>query len=109
MAGSTVPPVADVEVRRAEGLTVTWEDGVAATFGLEELRRNCPCATCRTWRDRGEDAWPRPGSPDTLAVTDAELVGGWGISFVWNDGHSTGIYPWESLRRWAAERDDPVS
>jgi len=30
----------------------------------------------------------------------AELVGAWGLSVTWNDGHSTGIYPFESLRRW---------
>ena len=32
-----------------------------------------------------------------------ELVGAWGISFTWNDGHATGIYPWDALRRWCDE------
>lgn len=33
-------------------------------------------------------------------INSAELVGAWGISITWNDGHSTGIYAWEILRRW---------
>lgn len=93
----------DIEVDRARAVTVTFDDGHVCTFGLAELRQGCPCATCRAWRDQGQDAWPRPGSPATLSIADAELVGAWGISFTWNDGHSTGIYPWDALRRWCDE------
>jgi DUF971 family protein len=102
-----VPAVAvnavGIDVDRASGVTVTFDDGAVCRYELVELRRNCPCATCRNLRDRGEDAWPRPGSPQPLAVEHAELVGAWGISFTWNDGHATGIYPWDALRRWCAE------
>jgi DUF971 family protein len=35
-----------------------------------------------------------------LRIDNAELHGAWGLSVTWNDGHSTGIYPFESLRRW---------
>jgi DUF971 family protein len=41
--------------------------------------------------------WPQPSSPQPLRIVDAELVGAWGISFTWNDRHSTGIYSWELL------------
>ena len=94
----------DVDVDRAAGVTLAWEDGLAGTFALEELRRACPCATCRGRRDRGLAAWPLPGAPETITVTDAELVGAWGMSFTWSDGHGTGIYPWDSLRRWLEAR-----
>lgn len=93
-----------VDVDRATGLTLTWPDGSATTYDLEELRVNCPCAECRGLRDRGEAAWPRPSSPLPLRIEDAELVGAWGISFRWNDGHSTGIFAWELLRAWRDER-----
>jgi DUF971 family protein len=95
--------VTGVEVDRAESVTVSFDDGRQCRFGLQQLRRACPCATCRGWRDRGEPAYPRPGAPEPLAITDAELVGAWGISFSWNDGHSTGIYAWEVLRAWCDE------
>lgn len=89
-----------IDVERERGVTVVFEDGQACAFGLEELRANCPCAACRGVRDRGESPWPRPGGPATLRIEGAELVGSWGLSLRWNDGHTTGIYPWEALRRW---------
>jgi DUF971 family protein len=89
-----------IDVARDEGVTVTYLDGEVARFDLMRLRLSCPCATCRGLRDRGEAAWPRPGSPTPLRIADAALHGAWGLSITWNDGHSAGIYPWESLRRW---------
>jgi DUF971 family protein len=44
---------------------------------------------------------PQPGAPAELAVVDAQLHGGWGLAFAWNDGHGTGIYPFAALRRWS--------
>ena len=96
MAASAV----DVDVEREVAVTVTFDDGAVCRYELVDLRRGCPCATCRSLRDAGELSWPRPGSPEPLAVVDAELVGAWGISFTWNDGHNTGIYPWDALRAW---------
>jgi DUF971 family protein len=92
--------VADVTVDRDQGMTITFADGRECTFGLEELRLACPCAGCRAARDKGEPPWPTARSPLPLGIVDAELVGAWGISLTWNDGHATGIYPWDSLRRW---------
>jgi prepilin-type processing-associated H-X9-DG protein len=90
-----------IDVARDRGVTITFYDGHVAHFDLVTLRRNCPCATCRGLRDRGEDAWPRPGSPSPLAIDDASLHGAWGLVITWNDGHATGIFPFESLRRWS--------
>jgi prepilin-type processing-associated H-X9-DG protein len=91
---------ASIDVVRDEGVTVTFQDGHVARFDLHTLRQNCPCATCRGLRDRGEVAWPRPGSPTPLRIENAELHGAWGLVIVWNDGHATGIFPFESLREW---------
>jgi DUF971 family protein len=93
----------DIDVDRARGVTVTFDDGAVCQYELVDLRRACPCAACRNLRDGGQAVWPRPGSPEPLAIVDAELVGAWGISFTWNDGHATGIYPWDALRRWCEE------
>jgi DUF971 family protein len=93
-----------VELDREHGLTVTWADGSASTFGLEELRINCPCAECRGLREQHRPVWPKIGAPQPLAGVSAELVGAWGLTITWNDGHSTGIFSWGLLRAWA---DDP--
>ncbi|MGI9031253.1 MAG: gamma-butyrobetaine hydroxylase-like domain-containing protein, partial [Ilumatobacteraceae bacterium] len=39
-------------------------------------------------------------SPLPLRVEQADLHGAWGLNITWNDGHATGIYPFEMLRRW---------
>jgi DUF971 family protein len=94
-------PPTKVELDREQGLVVQWADGTGARFTLMELRLNCPCAECRGRREQGLEAWPTPGAPPRLAATGAELVGGWGLSIRWNDGHQTGIYAWGILRAWA--------
>ena len=98
---STSHEPAAVDLERERGLTLVWDDELVSHFSLEELRVNCPCAECRGLRDRGETAWPRPASPQPLRAEGAELVGAWGLSIRWNDGHSTGIYAWDVLRAWA--------
>jgi len=94
------PSPTEVELDRASSLTLTWPDGTRDSFGLEELRVNCPCAGCRGRREQGLDAWPTPGAPLPLRAESAELVGAWGIQINWNDGHETGIYAWSMLRVW---------
>ena len=97
------PPVAevtDIDIDRQRSVRLTFDDGFGCELALDALRQACPCATCRSYRDRGEPAWPRPGQPATVTIEDAELVGAWGLSIRWSDGHSTGIYSWDALRRW---------
>ena len=87
-----------IDVDRDHGLTLTWADGTTSEFGLEELRQQCPCAECRTRRDRDLPVWPLPSSPQPLRIVDAKLIGAWGLGITWNDGHATGIYSWALLR-----------
>jgi len=89
-----------IDVAKEVGVTVTYYDGYVAQFDLVDLRQGCPCATCRNIRERGEDSWPRPSSPLPLRVEHAELHGAWGLKITWNDGHDTGIFPFELLRQW---------
>jgi DUF971 family protein len=95
--------VRDVTVERGCGVTIVFGDGATHRYDLLALRLNCPCASCRGAREQGRAPWPRPGSPEPLDVVDAHLVGAWGLGLRWNDGHDTGIYPWDALRRWADE------
>ncbi|MFM8237118.1 MAG: DUF971 domain-containing protein [Actinomycetota bacterium] len=87
-----------VELDRAATLSLRWADGTERRYELAELRRNCPCAECRGLREQGQTPGPGPDAP--ITAIDAELVGGWGLSIRWSDGHSTGIYAWSILRMW---------
>lgn len=92
----------DLEVTRDEGVTIRFADGHVTRINLMELRLGCPCATCRALRERGEEGWPRPGAPNPLRITDARLQGAYALQVTWNDGHQTGLFPFEALRRWNA-------
>lgn len=92
--------VVDVTVDRQRSVTVVYDDGVTAAFALDEFRRACPCAGCRGAREQGREPYAaRPGSAGPTIV-DAELVGAWGLSVRWSDGHEAGIYSWDAMRRW---------
>jgi DUF971 family protein len=95
-----VNDVANITVDRASHVEITFEDGKVCRYELEELRIACPCAACHNARDHGKVAWPPPGAPPALAIADAHLVGAYGLGVMWSDGHSTGIYPFNALRRW---------
>jgi DUF971 family protein len=82
-------------------MVVEFDDGVICEFPLAELRKACPCASCRLPREQTNKRTPAGLQlASAISVATAELVGAWGISITWNDGHSTGIYPWASLRNW---------
>jgi len=81
-------------------LRVDWKDGAHSEFALGELRRVCPCATCRTEREQQS---PNPlrilkADPTGVRVTNARLVGHYAIQFDWSDGHNTGIFDFRFLR-----------
>lgn len=92
----TSSQVTDIELDREVELRIEYDDGVEAIFPLLPLRRACPCAGCRGRRDQDLDAY----AGDSVSAIDAKLHGNWGIAIEWSDGHSTGIYAWEHLRRW---------
>jgi DUF971 family protein len=98
--GSARDDVVDIEIQRAAGVRITYGDGEVVDIPVETLRAVCPCATCRGMRERGQSAWPKPGQPASITIEDAELVGAWGLSIRWSDGHDTGIYAWTVVREW---------
>jgi DUF971 family protein len=99
--------VVDVDVR------VTYGDAAVITIEIGQLRAVCPCAACRGKRERGEPVVPPPGGGltvrEALRIVDVELVGAWGMSIGWSDGHANGIYAWTTLRDWwDAGHDGPL-
>ena len=100
----------EITVDRTSHVEVIFADDKRCRFELVELRRTCPCATCRTARERNEETWPPQRQPDAeLTIVDARLVGGYGVSVTWSDGHATGIYPFVALRRWCDEEQSDAA
>src|SRR5678815_3459051 len=40
-----------LDLKRDEKLVIEWQDGHVCTYPLAYLRKNCPCATCKTFRE----------------------------------------------------------
>jgi DUF971 family protein len=72
-----------------------WSDGHSAAYDYDYLRGYCPCAACQ-----GHGAFSivfqKPNRP--VEPTSIQPVGNYGISFLWSDGHATGIYRYDFLR-----------
>jgi DUF971 family protein len=99
-----------VRVHKTEGsgLEIDWKDGHHSAWTFAWLRNACPCATCHEEREHSgrTPGEPKPQPATLLPMYQAPSrpesvtpVGNYALSFTWNDGHKTGIYSWDYLRR----------
>jgi DUF971 family protein len=85
-------------------LAIKWEDGQESFISLEQLRRHCPCAGCKGEKDIMGNLYKgpeRPYSPLSFQLQRIEYVGVYAVRPVWADGHTTGLYSFEYLKRLA--------
>ncbi len=97
-----VTPI-ELDLKKDEGLTIVWSDGVRSYYPIAHLRRLSPSADARELRKqiKANPLTVLPagsGSSGPLVATDAELVGNYAIKIAFSDGHNTGIYSWTYLR-----------
>jgi DUF971 family protein len=90
--------------KTAHFLEITWNDGQVCRYPLSHLREACPCAQCRG----GHEYMGRAHDPDNIltltparsyTVTNLDMVGNY-------DGHHTGIYTWDYLKRLCPQREE---
>ena len=87
-----------------EELAIKWSGGEESYIKLADLRRACPCAGCQGETDVLGNTYKNPPSalsPQAFQLVRIGAVGGYAIQPVWADGHGTGIYSFEYLRRLA--------
>ena len=89
---SNIEKVADDELR------IVWEDGHVSLFNFRFLRQNCPCASCRDELS-GKRTLDPESVPESLVASSANVVGNYALSFGFSDGHGTGIFSFENLRK----------
>jgi len=84
-------------------LAIQWNDGIESYLDLQFLRRGCPCAACGGEPDVLGNIMSRPGgmsyADNSFELAGFEIVGGYAIQPRWRDGHGTGIYSFQYLRR----------
>ena len=95
---TTTAPPESVELGEKGELVIFWSGCPRVAIPAVQLRDQCPCASCI---DEGTgrkilDPSKIPADIRPLQVTG---VGHYALKIQWSDGHDTGIYTWETLRR----------
>lgn len=82
-----------------QSLFIEWKDGVNSKYDLLDLRKKCPCATCRG--GHGGKVGAATGQIQAIKLISWTKVGRYAISIVWSDYHNTGIYSYDNLRAYS--------
>ena len=95
--------LADVQLIGRE-LALRWSDGAESYLDLQFLRRACPCASCGGEPDvLGNVIRPEVSyNANSFELRAWNLVGGYALQPRWADGHDTGLFSFDYLRRLSA-------
>jgi DUF971 family protein len=82
-------------------LAIRWQDGHESYIGVARLRAASPSAEVQGEQDifgqvRGGGAGPGPAD---VEIVSWKQVGNYALQFQFSDGHQTGIYTYDYLRR----------
>jgi len=120
---AVTPEKVRVLLSEGKGLEIQWKDGHKSAWSFAWLRNACPCATCVEER---EQQGRKPGDSKSKSTQLLPMyapppkpssvipVGRYALQFNWLEGHSSGIYSWEYLRRncrcseWTLASADPT-
>jgi DUF971 family protein len=97
---SAMPHPTRIEAIGTE-IALLWSDGAESYLPMERLRAWSPSAENTGERDLlgkqygGTDQKHFPG----VTVSGWRMIGGYAVQFDFSDGHNTGIYSWEYLRK----------
>jgi DUF971 family protein len=92
-----IQPLQIIEESDSE-VSIRWSDDTETRYAAPQLRRVCPCASCvNEWT--GEKILREESVPDSLKFGHISIVGRYALNFHFSDGHDTGIFSFEYLRR----------
>jgi DUF971 family protein len=93
----------DIQVIGPE-LAIKWDNASESYLRLDALRRSCPCAGCQGEPDvmgRVHRGPQKPLNAQSFQLRSIQSVGGYAIQPVWEDGHNTGLFTFDYLRKIA--------
>lgn len=101
-----------IKIENKENLMIRWDDESESRINLIYLREECPCANCK-----GETVLlktykpPKKETPhaEMFKIKNIEPVGGYAIRISWKDGHDTGIYSWDYLKKLDKDQGSNIS
>ncbi|HBE81796.1 MAG TPA: DUF971 domain-containing protein [Pyrinomonadaceae bacterium] len=97
-----IEPVKIIEENDAE-ITIEWSDDSITHYQAPGLRRACPCAGCiNEWT--GEKMLRDDQVADDISFRHISIVGRYALNFHFSDGHDTGIFSFEYLRKFSSKQ-----
>ncbi|MGB7346037.1 MAG: DUF971 domain-containing protein [Pirellulaceae bacterium] len=89
-------------------IVIRWSDDTSTQWTASELRKACPCATCREKKRDDEAVKTSSTGPMLLPILSAaearplriesmRPVGSYAYNIAFSDGHSSGIFPFVLL------------
>ena len=96
-----LPTPVGLSLESEKVLLIEWSDGTKRRYPIADLRKQCPCATCREKRVEPPkqagvlSLLPSGPKPEDVKITGMTPVGNYAYAVGFDDGHDTGIYPLE--------------
>ena len=85
-------------------LFIDWNDQHHTVVEFPLLRVACPCASCRGGHENMKsepdaEVFQKIIEPSKMTeIEKCDMVGSYGLTIQWVDGHHYGIYTWQYLR-----------
>ena len=89
-------PSSPTNIEFINRLIIEWRNGETMEYDYFKLRFFCPCASCVD-ELTGERVLMQESVPNDVQPIKGEHVGNYALRIHWSDGHSTGIYTFNSL------------
>lgn len=79
-------------------LEVAYDDGVTVTLSAERLRVESPSAEVQGHSSAEKRIVT---GKENVRIVDLEPIGNYAVKIAFDDGHATGLYTWDYLRKLA--------
>jgi len=88
----------EVDTNDDKVTVITWDDGKVTRYPNRYLRSMCPCASCVN-EVTGERMINLESVDPDVKISGVDPVGRYALHFQWSDGHGTGLYSFDTLRK----------
>jgi len=83
-------------------ITLEWPDGRKYAVSNRTLRLSCRCAVCVN-ELTGEQNLKEDGVRQDIEAKEITVLGNYALGIKWNDGHASGIYPYDTIEKLAGK------
>ncbi len=89
-----------IEIKN-DTLYIKWDNDEHSEIELRELRKNCPCAYCNSYKEHHSESLLQVLLEDQIKIAEITTIGNYALGIKWKDGHNTGIFEFSKLKELA--------